>query len=363
MNAQKNHLLLGTRKGLAVYRRENTGWTFQKMYFLGIPVTLAYVDERTNTWWACLDHGHWGVKLHRSNDAGTNWQELPPPKYPEGEEIKDGVPATTKLIWAIAHGGKNKPDEIYLGTEPGGLFHSKNYGDQFTLNQSLWQHPSRKEHWFGGGRDHAGIHSIVVDPRDDDHVFIGISCAGVFETTDAGTTWTIRNEGLRADFLPDPHAEVGHDPHMLLTCAAQPDVMWQQNHCGIFRSEDGGKKWNDVSDHGKTAYFGFALAVDAVNSDRAWVVPSVSDEIRVTINESLCVCRTEDGGQSWQELRTGLPQNGCFDIVYRHALANNENELVFGTTCGNLFYSENGGDNWECLNHYLPMVHSVHFAK
>lgn len=360
---KKNYLLLGTRKGLVVYKKTANGWTYQGVHFLGIPVSLVYVDERTATWWACLDHGHWGVKLHRSDDLGKNWEEITAPKYPEGEEIKDGVPATTKYLWAMTHAGDDKPRQLWLGTIPAGLFHSSDNGDSFELNRPLWDQPSRKEKWFGGGFDHPGIDSIVVDPRDSDHIFIAISCAGVFESTDAGKSWEVRNKGLIANFLPDPHAEVGHDPHMLVACQSNPDYLWQQNHCGIFKSEDGAKTWQDVSQKEGPANFGFAMAVNDQDAQQAWVVPAISDEIRVTVNNSLCVCRTDDGGKTWTDFRNGLPQLNSFDIVYRHGLATTENSLAFGTTTGNLFLSENYGESWNCINHYLPMIHSVIFAS
>jgi BNR-Asp box repeat len=359
-----NLLLLGTRKGLVIYEKKNNVWQFRDIHFMGIPVSIAFQDERTHIWWACLDHGHWGVKLHRSKDHGKNWEELSAPKFPEGYEIKPGVPASVKYLWAMSHGGLDKSNRLWLGTEPGGLFVSHDGGERFELVESLWQHPSRQEGWFGGGRDYPGIHSILVDPRDSDHLYIGISCAGVFETKDAGATWMVRNKGLRADFLPDPFADMGHDPHILLACAKHPDVLWQQNHCGIFNSHDGGQQWNDVTDkNGGAAKFGFAMAIDNHNPARAWVAPSVSDEVRVAIGNSLCICRTDDGGESWKTFREGLPQEACFDIVYRHALANSGENLAFGTTCGNLFVSADFGESWKAINNYLPMIYSVAFAS
>ena len=222
--------------------------------------------------------------------------------------------------------------------------------------ESLWNHPSRAEHWFGGGRDHPGIHSVVVDPRNSDHLYVGISCAGVFETRDRGNTWEVKNNGLRADYLPDPKAEVGHDPHLLVASPSQPDILWQQNHCGIFRSSDGAMSWQDVTQEAGPARFGFTVAVAEDNPDQAWVVPAISDEVRVAVDNALCVCRTDDGGKTWKELRKGLPQTDCFDIVFRHAMDVTGETLAFGTTTGNLFLSNDHGESWDCLNSNLPMV-------
>jgi hypothetical protein len=291
------------------------------------------------------------------------WEEIPPPSYPEEAEAKAGVPATLRYIWAAKHLPIGQNDSFLIGTEPGGLFHWSEENKDWTLNSSLWNQPSRKEQWFGGGRDFPGIHSIVVDPNDAKHWYVAISCAGVFESHDAGSNWVIRNQGLRADFLPDPFAEVGHDPHLLTLCEARPNIMWQQNHCGIFRSVDSGKNWTDISQKNGPANFGFAIAAHESNENLAWVAPSISDEIRVAVDHALCISRTEDGGRTWTNLRNGLPQNSAFDIIYRHALISSGNTVIFGTTTGNLFYSNDGGDHWEAISHHLPMIHALEFAQ
>ena len=359
--SRKNKLLISTRKGLIVYQKDSAGkWNFDKVHFLGLPVTMAYVDLHSHTWWVSLDHGHWGCKLHKSLDEGRNWHEVEAPKYAEGEEVKEGVPASLNYIWSI--NSTSNGSKLLIGTVPGGLFSSDNGNDSFDLVRGLWDHPSRKEQWFGGGMDHPGIHSIVMDPKNDDHFYIAISCAGVFETLDGGNTWVSRNKGLKADFLPDPDSEIGQDPHLLVSCDSNPKVMWQQNHCGIFRTQDGGMLWHDISDTNGEANFGFAIAADAKNDKLAWVVPAVSDEIRVAVNNSLCVCRTEDCGQSWETLSKGLPQGDAFDITYRHALDQDDENLAFGTTTGNLYLSHDHGESWYCLNNNLPMVHCVEFV-
>jgi len=354
-------VLLSTRKGLVTYQKNEDKWGDARCHFKAIPVTFTYVDPRHGTWWACLDHGHWGVKMSRSDDQGDTWVDMTPPQYPEGCIVKDQVPAKNEYMWSMTHGGVDHPDRLWLGTIPGGLFMSEDRGKTWSLNKSLWEHPSRTEHWFGAGFDHPGIHSIIVDPRDSNHLTVGISVAGVFESFDAGESWDVRNVGLDADFLPDPKAEVGHDPHIMVSTIGHPDILWQQNHCGIFKSLDGGAQWVDVTDQSGPAKFGFAIAVDAHDPQQAWVAPAISDEVRVAIDGALCICRTDDGGLNWQELRNGLPQQNCYDIVFRHALANREEQLAFGTTTGNLFYSDDRGDQWHTLSTTLPMIYSVAF--
>jgi len=359
-------LLFGTRKGLLIYRRDTSasaGWALDSKHFVGAPVQYAFYDDRNDTIWASLEHGHWGAKLSRSDDHGESWTEIETPKYPDDALVKEGEPAVTKLVWTIAPGGEDHPDRLWLGTQPGGLFVTNDYGESFELVRGLWDHPSRMTQWFGGGRDQPAIHSILVDPRDSNRVLVGISCAGVFESVDGGESWHPRNQGLKANFLPDPEAEVGQDPHIVVWCESDPDVLWQQNHCGVFMSEDGAASWTDVSDDDRgLAYFGFACAVDAEDPKTAWLVPAVADECRIAVDGAVHVARTEDGGRTWTALREGLPQDNAWDITYRHALDLAGDVLAFGTTTGNAFVSDDRGDSWRTLSNHLPMVYSARFA-
>lgn len=356
-----NTLLLGTRKGLMLFSRDNGDWQLVQHAFPGVAVAYAALDRRTGTIWACLDHGHWGQKLSRSTDGGKTWQEAPAPAYPEGGVIREDTPATLRYLWILQPGPDDQPGRLYAGTEPGGLFVSDDNGESWRLNEPLWNHPTRQQ-WFGGGRDEAGIHSILIDPRNHDRIHVGVSCGGVYETSDGGKSWTTRNKGLIADFLPDPDAEVGQDPHLVDACPAHPDVMWQQNHCGIFRTTDAGKHWAMVSQEGGPAHFGFAVVADEEDPDTAWVVPAISDEIRMAIDGKLCVSRTTDGGATWQDLRRGLPQELVYDIVLRHALDLAGDRLAFGSTTGNVYFSDDRGDHWHNLGTHLPPIYSVRFA-
>ena len=360
---KKNNLLLGTRKGLIVFKKKNGQWKFSSDHFPGIPVTYSMKDERNGRWWACLEHGHWGCKLHYSDNEGKSWKETDAPKYPESEVVKDKIKATLKYLWCMSPGGNDQPKRLYIGTVPGGLFVSDNNGKTFELIKGLWNHPSRKEKWFGGGMDQPGIHSILINPKDSDHIMVGISCAGVFETTNGGKSWEPVNKGLKADFLPDPDSEVGQDPHLVVASPTNFKMLWQQNHCGIFKSDNGAKSWNEISEKKGIANFGFAIEADEIDENVAWVVPAISDEIRIAINGALCVCRTDDGGKSWKAFRNGLPQKNCYDIAFRHALSITGNTLAFGTTTGNLFLSENRGEKWQTLSNTLPLIHSLKFIS
>ena len=354
------YLILGTRKGLLRYDQRGGDWRLARESLPAQPISYAFVDVRDATLWAALDHGHWGNKLQRSRDLGETWEEAPTPAYPEGAKRPDGGDASCSYLWYIVPGGEEEGRRLYFGTEPGGLFISDDGGESWQLNEALWQHHSR-EHWFGGGREQPGLCSIIIDPRDSRRLTVGISVGGVYVSEDGGESWEGRNRGLNACYLPDPYAEYGHDPHFMLASPSNPDVLWQQNHCGIFRSEDGGQNWRDISQEETAAYFGFAIAVDERDERCAWVVPAVDAEYRIAVERKLRVCRTEDGGDSWQELTVGLPQDPSYDLIFRHALDIDGDTLAFGTTTGNLFVSDDRGDNWRCLSHHLPPIHSVRF--
>jgi hypothetical protein len=356
-------ILIGTSKGLVTATIEKETTRFTSVHFEGMPVSMIYVDERTNTWWAGLSHRHWGEKLHYSNDEGKTWNEAGLPSY-ANHFYRPGKPAVLKKIWVMQHAGADKPNCLWLGTEPGGLFFSSDKGKTFRLVESLWNHPSRLDdtQWFGAGKDYPFIHSIIVDPRDSNHVYVGVSCAGVFETRDGGKTWAAKNKGLIAAYLPNPKPEVGHDPHRMLLCTASPDVMWQQNHCGIFRTTNGGETWEDVSGKNGFPKYGFALAIEESNPDCAWVIPAQSDEKRIPVGLKLTVCQTTDGGKSWGNISIGFPSSFAFDLVLRHAFVKKGNVLAFGTNNGNLYLSFDGGGEWKRVSGNLAGVNCLEWG-
>ena len=354
-------LLVGTSKGLVVFEKGQSGWQIQHTHFIGFPISSIHINPYNNYWWVGIAHFHWGQKLHYSKDSGQTWTTIPDVAYPLNTTSNTGKPTVLKKIWTIQNGGVQNPNRLWIGTEPGGLFVSEDNGQHFELVTALWNHPSRqnKMQWFGTGRSEPFIHSIVVNPKDNDHIYVAISCAGVFETRDSGQTWQPKNKGLIAAYLPNPHVEIGHDPHRLFACHSNPQIMWQQNHCGIFRTIDGAKNWELVSQKDTIPHYGFALAIDYQNPEKAWVIPALSDDLRIPPNQALCVCRTNDAGKTWQKLTKGLPQKNCFDIVFRHSLDIKGDTLAFGTTTGNLYLSENQGDDWVCLSNHLARVDCV----
>jgi len=253
---------------------------------------------------------------------------------------------------------------LWCGTLPGGLFRSNDHGTTWTLVRSLWDHPKRPM-WMGGGADLPGIHSILVDPRDSQHVAIAVSTGGIWHTADGGETWTQRGEGMRADHVPPEltHAPIAQDVHCLVQCRAAPHRMWVQHHNGIFVSSDEGRTFIELSQAGPST-FGFPVAVHPEDPDTAWFVPEIKDEKRIPVGGRLVVTRTRDGGRSFETLTRGLPQQHAYDVVYRHGLALDPsgNRLAMGSTTGGLWISEDQGDTWAEISHTLPPVYAVRWG-
>jgi hypothetical protein len=362
-------VIASTRKGLFVIDREEGAWQLARHAFLGDNVTFCLVDPRDGAWYAALDLGHFGVKLHTSRDQGATWEELPAPAYAAGDEVVTGdgkppVPATLRLLWTLVAGGDDQPGRLWAGTIPGGVFRSDDHGRSWQLQRGLWDRPERKE-WFGGGYDTPGVHSVCVDPRDARVVRVGVSTGGVWRSDDDGATWTITADGMRAEYMPAERQfePLVQDVHRVVQCAADPDGLWAQHHNGVFRSIDGGGAWTEVT-HVVPSVFGFAVAVHPRDPRTAWFVPAVKDEKRVPVDGRLVVARTRDGGASFEVLTRGLPDAAAYDLVYRHGLAIDASgeRLAFGSTTGGAWLSEDGGDSWTMLAARLPPVLAMTFA-
>ncbi|MGI9015291.1 MAG: WD40/YVTN/BNR-like repeat-containing protein [Phycisphaerales bacterium] len=374
MTNRDNRIILATRKGLFFGSRSGPGtWQITQRHFFGDNCSLAMSDPRDGAIYAALDHGHFGAKLHRSDDDGATWKEIAAPVYPpvpEGYQPKPNpmsgrpIPWSLKMIWALEPGSANQPGRLWCGTLPGGLFRSDDRGASWSIMRSLWDKPER-ETWFGGGYDEAGIHSICVDPRNDKHVYVAVSCGGAWLSEDDGNTWNIRAKGMRADFMPPEQQfdENSQDPHCMVRCPAAPDVLWVQHHNGIFRTVDNGKTWTELNNV-QPSSFGFAVAVHPDDPETAWFVPAIKDEKRVPVDGKLVVTRTRDGGKSFDIISKGLPQENACDLIFRHALDVDATGkvLAFGSTTGSLWISDDGGDSWQVVSQHLPPIHAVRFG-
>lgn len=323
-----------------------------------------------------MDLGHFGTKLHRSPDGGRTWEECAVPTYPEwtaedqrkqdeaGEIGARRDFSSLKEIWELTPGGADQPETLWAGTIPGGLFRSNDRGTSWEMVHSLWDRDDRWQ-WFGGGKDHPGIHSVAVHPQNSQHVTVGISCGGAWVSEDGGDTWNCRAEGMRAEYMPPEEAGNPNiqDPHRLVQCPSSPDGLWVQHHNGIFRSTNGGQSWQEI-ENVEPSSFGFAVVVHPHDPDTAWFVPGVKDECRVPVDGKFVVTRTRDGGQTFEQLDKGLPAGNCYDIVYRHGMDidTTGNQLAMGSTTGSLWVSDNGGEAWNCVTSHLPQIYCVRFA-
>lgn len=367
-------LYFGTRKGLFIAEKQEGRWQLSGRHFLGTQIPMLLPHSRTGTVFAAADEGHFGSKLYALRAGSTDWELLATPAWPaKPEGVPDvcdsirgtPVPWSLEKIWSLEAGGVDEPGVLWCGTIPGGLFRSVDDGVSWELVRSLWDRPERGK-WFGGGYDYPGIHSICVDPRDSSHVLVGISCGGVWRTRDAGATWDMAATGLRAVYLPpgqefDP---VSQDPHRMVQCPAAPDHLWIQHHNGIFRSTDGAESWQEIATALPTN-FGFAVAVDPADPERAWFAPAMADEKRFPEDGQLVVSRTDDGGRTFAVHDAGLPGPDAYHLVYRHCLdvdATGQN-LVIGTTTGGVWTSGDAGATWECLSNNLPPVFCTRFGS
>lgn len=358
-------LLVATRKGLIVVGRDKSGWRPGRPHFPGEPVTQVLADPHDGSWYAALRLGHFGVKLKRSVDRGASWQDVASPAFPpkpaQGPWKDDPTPWTVDLVWALESG----PGRLWAGCLPAGLFVSDDRGASWRLVESLWELPDRAE-WLGGGYDHAGIHSIVVDPRDARHVTLAISCGGVWQTHDAGASWSNTSQGLDAGaYMPPERRYDGNvqDVHRISACVAQPDTLWLQHHGGIYRSDDGGCAWEAIAAPPPSG-FGFAVAAHPRRPRQAWFVPAHSDAQRMPVDGRMVVNVTRDGGARFESLGYGLPPHDAYHLVYRHGLAcsGDGSTLAMGSTTGGLWIGEDEGAQWHCVSRGLPPIAAVRFA-
>lgn len=342
-------LIAGTDKGLLVYSNKEGHWELDDIHFIGLPVG-AFHQTESGQWWVAINHKHWGSKLYCSSDQGETFKEVPAPRFESNYKLKS--------IWTI----ESHFNKLYVGVEPAALFVSEDHGQHFQEVLGLSQHPSRGQ-WQGGGKGSKNpfLHSILFHPENQDEIMVGISCAGVFRSIDGGSSWEPNNEGLKAFYLPNSDVEVGHDPHSMLRHQKDSNVIWQQNHCGIYRSIDNGHHWSDVSDPEGKAFYGFDLVIDNEDIATAWVIPAQSDDLRIPYQNQLAVYKTTNAGKHWKALSTGLPQEAAFDIVLRHAFDKSGRNMAFGTNNGNLYVSDDLGEKWMNLSQSLSAVRLVSF--
>jgi len=353
-------LLIGTRKGLFLVRGDDERRSFELEgpLLAGWQINHAVVDPRDGALYACANSWVYGGTVQRSTDLGKTWTRSEGLGLPEESGLK------LASTWHLEPGHPSEPGTLWLGGEPAALFRSDDFGATWQVNDAVLGHETREKWTPGAG----GLitHSITLDPDDPQRLWIGISAAGVFRTEDAGATWHPANVGTEACFLPeDRFPEVGQCVHKLLAHPGKPGRLWQQNHCGVYRSDDRGTTWERLDGNGLPSDFGFALMLDPRDPDAAFTIPEESAMNRVAPNNRLGVYRTRDGGSSWELLKNGLPQQAWVGVL-REASAwdgQQPNGLYFGTQTGSVLASPDGGESWHEAARWLPPVLSVETAE
>lgn len=372
-------LLIGTTKGAFLMTSpDRKSWSVTGPHCNGWPINHMAADPETQTIWAAGGGDFHGAGVWRSTDGGEtwalarltsgmvdNWADSDPEFAAAMGVTGDPLPFGNDFsqVWSIsyAHG------TLYAGTKPANLLTSTDGGQSFKNVEGLTNHPSR-ENWHGGA---AGLvlHTIVHHPSDPQKQWIGISAAGVFATEDGGATWDRRNRLSNAEACEHhnhpaapANGETGHCVHNIMRAPGDADVLYQQNHHGVWRSSDGGRSWDDITD-GLPSTFGFPIRVHPRDPNMIWTIPLNGDsQGRFPPDARAAVWKSADGGQNWQAKRNGLPQENCFFTVLRQAMAGDTAEpagLYFGTNSGSVFASFDEGETWDELTAHMPTILSV----
>ncbi len=378
-------VLVGTRKGAFVLTSDGTrkNWQIDGPHFAGWEIYhVKGSPADPNRLYVSQTSGWFGQLIQRSNDGGKTW-EIPsgeaPPTFPARASNKfvydtsaeTGKPLTThqwydgtqhpwefKRVWHIEP-ALDDPDTAYAGVEDAAIFRTTDGGKSWQEIPGLRGHGTGPKWQPGAGG--MCLHTIIVNPKNPQQIFIAISAAGAFRTDDGGKTWKPINQGLRSQYIPDPTAEIGHCVHHVAMHPSRPGVLFMQKHWDVMRSDNGGDLWKEVSGNLPTD-FGFVIDVHADQPETIYVVPIKSDSEHFPLDGKLRVYRSRAGGNEWEELSKGLPERDCYVNVLRDAMAVDKLDkcgVYFGTTGGQVYASADAGDTWTAIAQNLPAVLSV----
>jgi photosystem II stability/assembly factor-like uncharacterized protein len=383
----KVRVLVGTRKGAFLLTSDGkrnkwevsgphfAGWEIYHMKGSPVDPNRIYVSQTS---------GWFGQIIQRSDDGGKTWHQPGTPKgevptpdgTPKGDSNKfayddSAAPLTThqwydgtqhpwefKRVWHVEP-SLTEPDTVYAGVEDAAIFRSTDGGENWKELPGLRGHGTGPKWQPGAGG--MCLHTIILDPKDPERIYIAISAAGAFRTDDGGKSWKPINRGLRSQFIPDPNAEIGHCVHHIAMNPSRPGVLFMQKHWDVMRSDDAGDNWREVSGNLPTD-FGFVIDVHAHDPETIYVVPIKSDSEHFVHDAKLRVYRSKTGGNEWEPLTKGLPQENCYVNVLRDAMAVDSLDkcgVYFGTTGGQVYASADAGDSWNPIVRDLPAVLSV----
>lgn len=360
-------VLVGTRKGAFILTADGKrkSWKVDGPHFAGWEIYhMKGSPADPDRLYASQTSGWFGQQVQRSNDGGKTWE-------PVGNQFTyDGVTGTHqwydgtakpwefKRVWHFEPSA-NDPDHVYAGVEDAALFQTTDGGQTWSELSGLRNHSTGNSWQPGAGG--MCLHTIIVDPKNRDRIFAAISAAGAFRSDDRGQTWRPINRGLKSQYIPDPEAEVGHCVHRIAMHPSQPNVLYMQKHWDVMRSDNAGDSWQEVSGNLPTD-FGFPIDVHAHDPQTVYVVPIKSDSEHFPPDGKLRVYRSKAGGNDWEALTQGLPQKDCYVNVLRDAMAIDSLDscgIYFGTTGGQVYASADAGDTWEPIVRDLPAVLSV----
>jgi photosystem II stability/assembly factor-like uncharacterized protein len=381
---QKVMLFAGTRKGGLIlssdYSRKN--WTQSEVQFKGWTVMNMAFDRRDQRLHAGAFSWVFGSTTHYSDDFGQTWiqaKQVPeftrpsksgrpfgtPEEAYSGDEYAEFVkakPEKVNKVWQITPGRESEPGVLYAGIEPAALFVSRDRGETWENIESIYDHEHRGTWYPGGGG--LCLHTIMLDPDDPERMYIGISSAGVYRTDDGGKTWQPKNRNVRADYHPDIYPEYGQCVHRTVLAPGRPGLIYQQNHCGVYRSDNYGDDWIDIGDGRLPSRFGFPVAVHPHDPNTTFISLEESDQYRLSVDGKFSVWRSKDCGESWDRLSNGLPDVAHL-VVLRQGMTTDtldEPGIYIGTSTGQIFSSVDEGNTWELLADYLPPILSLEAA-
>jgi photosystem II stability/assembly factor-like uncharacterized protein len=349
-------VMVGTKRGLFLLTsQDRERWNVEATSLNSFRIFNAALDTRNGHRMFAAENGDFfGSFIRYSDDFGKTWQE---PK--QGIQFPEESGQKLANIWVIEPGRENEPGVVYAGVDPASLWVSRDHGETWEPNMGLMNHPTH-DNWNPGAGGLC-LHTIVPDYANPSRMWVGISAVGCIRSDDGGQSWTFANKNTRADFQPERYPEYGQCIHRFVQHPTNPDILYQQNHCGVYKTLNGGEDWIDIQNN-LPSDFGFPIALDAHHPETLFVIVE-NPYGRYNVNEQFCVYRSENAGETWEPMTEGLPQGTGVRLgVLRHGMCADTSDpcgVYVGTNTGQLFASRDRGETWNLIADFLPPIYSV----